>query len=391
MATTIPFNKPLFLGTELAAVASAVQSSSSLAGRGDFTTYCEQRLSAQLNGARVFLTTSGTAALEISAMLCDLAPGDEVIAPSYTFVSTVNAFVLRGATIVFVDVEAGTMTLDPSKIEAAISPRTRAIVPVQYAGIACSDMDAIMALAAEHGLLVIEDAAQALACSYHTRPVGSFGHMACFSFHATKNMTAGGQGGAIAINDPTLLARAEIVYDYGTNRSAFFRHEVPRYEWIDIGSNFCLPEPQAAFLWAQLQAIDLVSARRRQLWNVYHSALLPLHEAGVLTLPPVREGTVHAGHLFFFFVHTALQRRELVRWMKEASVEVSAHYVPLHSAPLGKTRGRFVGEDVVTTKGSETLVRLPMFYELEDDEQNIVIEKLKEFYADAERLEQQSR
>ncbi|MCJ1224906.1 hypothetical protein MMC12_001553 [Toensbergia leucococca] len=378
MTTAIPFNKPLFLGTEL------VQSSSSLAGRGAFTAHCERWLSEQLKGARVFLTTSCTAALEIAAILCGLAPGDEVIAPSYTFVSTVNAFVLRGANTVFIDVEPGTMTLDPSKIEAAITPRTRAIVPVHYAGIACSDMDAIMVLAAKYGLLVVEDAAQALACTYHARPVGSLGHMACFSFHATKNMTAGGQGGAIAINDSALLARAEVVYDYGTNRSAFFRHEVPRYEWIDIGSNFFLPEPQAAFLWAQLQAVDLVSSRRRQLWGAYHSALLPLHEAGTLTLPPVRKSTVHAGHLFYFFVHTANQRGELVRWMKEAGVEVSAHYVPLHSAPFGKTRGRFVGEDVVTTKGSETLVRLPMFYELKDDEQNVVIEKLKGFYAKAE-------
>jgi len=384
MAIAIPFNKPLFLGTELTTVASAVESSSSLAGRGAFTAHCERRLSELLKGARVFLTTSGTAALEIAAILCSLAPGDEVIAPRYTFVSTVNAFVLRGATIVFVDVEAGTMTLDPSKVEAAISPRTRAIVPVQYAGVACSDMDAIMALAAKHGLLVVEDAAQALACTSHAQPVGSLGHMACFSFHATKNLTAGGQGGAIAINDPALLARAEVVFDYGTNRSAFFRHEVPRYEWIDIGSNFFLPEPQAAFLWAQLQAVDLISSRRRQLWDAYRSALLPLHEAGLLTLPPVRKDTVHAGHLFFFFVHSVDEREALVRWMKEAGVEISAHYVPLHSAPFGKARGRFVGEDVVTTKGSETLVRLPMFYALKDEEQNVVIEKLKGFYASGE-------
>ena len=380
MATAVPFNKPLLLGTELAAVASAVQHSSSLAGRGSFTAQCEQWLSSQLNGGRVFLTTSGTKALEIAAMLCGLELGDEVIAPSYTFVSTVNTFVLRGASIVFVDVEPGSMTLDSSKVEAAITPRTRAIVPVQYSGTACNDIDAILALAEKHNLLVVEDAAQSIGCSYHYRPVGSLGNMACFSFHATKNITAGGQGGAIVINDPKLLARAEIIFDYGTNRSAFFRREVPHYEWIDIGSNFTLSEPQAAFLWTQLQAVEKVSTRRRQLWDTYQTALLPLHEAGLLTLPPLREGHEHAGHIFYFFVHTTAQRAELIHMMKKAGVEISAHYVPLHSAPFGKMNGRFVGEDEVTTKGSETIVRLPMFYALQNEEQNTVIETLKRFF-----------
>ena len=380
----IPFNKPLVIGTELSAIETALQSSS-FAGRNTFTQRCEKWLSDSLHGAKVLLTTSGTAALEIAAILCGIQPGDEVIAPSYTFVSTVNAFVLRGAKIVFVDVEPGTMNLATSQLKDAITKKTRAIVPVHYNGVAC-DMDTIMALAEEHSLLVVEDAAQALHCTHKGRGVGSRGHISCISFHETKNMTAGGQGGAVVVNAPSLIARAEVVFDYGTNRSSFFRGEVDRYEWIDIGSNYFMPEVQAAFLWAQLQVADEVRSRRLRLWNAYHASLLPLHQQGKLTLPPTREERAHAGHIFHFFLDTPGQRVDFIRWMKEAGITVSAHYVPLHSAPYGREKGRFAGADVVTTIYSQTLVRLPMFYAMRDDEQETVIARARAFFEQSSKL-----
>ena len=373
-----PFNKPLLLGTEASAVSTAILSPN-ISGGGKFTQQCEKWISESLHGAKVFLTTSGTAALELAAMLCDIHPGDEVIAPSYTFVSTVNAFVLRGAKVVFVDVN-DTMNLDATQIEAAITDRTRVIVPVQYNGVAC-DMDVIMTLADRHGLRVVEDAAQALGCTQHGRAVGSRGHLACFSFHETKNLTAAGQGGALAVNDPSLVARAEVAYGYGTDRARCFRGEIPHYQWIGLGSNATLSEPQAAFLWVQLQAADRVGARRRQLWAAYRRALEPLHAAGHLMLPPEPEGAEHVGHLFFFRLPSGGPSRvELSTFMKRAGVSVAAHYGPLHAAPFGREHGRFAGKDRNTTAGSESLVRLPMFYALEDAEQNKVIESLKEFF-----------
>ena len=342
----IPFNKPLVLGTELATVEKALQAPS-FAGRNAFTQLSEQWLSDSFHGAKVLLTTSGTAALEIAALLCAIQPGDEVIAPSYTFVSTVNAFVLRGATIVFVDVEPGTMNMDATRLQAAITEKTRVIVPVHYNGVAC-DMDAIMTLASQYSLLVVEDAAQAIGCTYDDatgqyRAVGSRGHISCLSFHETKNVTAGGQGGAVVVNAEALRPRAEVVFDYGTNRSAFFRGEVARYEWIDMGSNYFMPEVQAACLWAQLQAAEKVRTRRLALWTRYREALLPLHGSSKLRLPPEREGRRHAGHIFHFFLDTLERREEFVRWMKEGGIGASAHYVPLHSAPYGREQGKLVG------------------------------------------------
>ena len=374
----IPFNQAPLVGTEVEYVNAATKMSN-LCGNGEFTKRCQQWMENWLGGGKVFLTTSCTSSLEIAAILVDAKPGDEVIIPSYTFVSTVNAFVLRGATVVYVDIEEGSMNIDHTKIEAAITPKTRAIVPVHYAGIAC-DMDAIMSLAKKHNLLVVEDAAQCLTSSYNSRAVGSIGHVACFSFHETKNFTSGGQGGAVVINDPSLVTRAEIVYDNGTNRRQFFRGEVDKYEWIDIGSNFVMSEIQAAYLWAQLEAEDKIGSRRHQLWSSYLTSLKQLADAGHIRLPPVGHGRTHNAHMFFIKLADKKTRDDFIRHMKEGGITASAHYVPLHPRRLGKQQGRFAGTDDFTTQESDRLVRLPMYFTLSDQDQSIVVGRVKEFF-----------
>ena len=374
----IPFNKAPASGAELVYIKDALENTN-LCGNGAFTRRCQQWIETLTGGGKVFLTTSCTSALEIAAILVDIKPGDEVIVPSYTFVSTVNAFVLRGATAVFVDVEEGTMNMDYTKIEAAITSKTRAIVPVHYAGVACN-MDAIMSLAEKYSLLVVEDAAQCLTATYKSRALGSIGHIGCFSFHETKNFTSGGQGGAIVINDPTLVARAEVVYDNGTNRRQFFRGEVDRYEWIDIGSNFIMSEAQAACLWAQLEVADKIGARRKDLWMSYYTALSPLADAGIIRLPSVGAGSAHNGHMFFIILQDKAQRDEFVQYMKEAGMTASPHYTTLHSRPLGQKLGRFSGEDRFTTSLSDRLVRLPMYYQLSNQEQSDVVARIVSFF-----------
>lgn len=379
----IPFNKPRVVGTELDYIKAAIQNNS-LCGDGHYTRLCRQWLEERCGSGKVFLTTSCTTALDMAAILVDIKPGDEVIVPSYTFVSTVNAFVLRGATPVFIDVEEGTLNMDPTKIEAAITPKTRAIVPVHYGAVGC-DMDAIMSLAEKHNLLVVEDAAQCLGATYKSRALGSIGHMGCLSFHETKNLTAGGQGGAIIINDPRLFTRAEIVHDNGTNRRQFFRGEVDRYEWIDIGSNFFMTELQAAYLWAQLEAWEDTRARRRQLWISYRNLLRPLANAGHVRFPPTLDGREHNGHMFYFLMRDVEQREAFIRHMKEGGIAALAHYVSLHPRPLGRKFGRFSGEDRFTTSESDRLVRLPMFYDLTDEEQIVIAARAAEFFG-VERL-----
>lgn len=376
----IPFNKAPVIGTEVSYITAATETSN-LCGNGEFTRRCQEWIERLMNnGSKVFLTTSCTASLELAAILIGIKPGDEVILPSYTFVSSVNAFVLRGATPVMIDMEPGSMNMDHRQIEAAITPRTRAIVPVHYAGVAC-EMDAIMALAKKWNLMVVEDAAPSLTASYNSKALGSIGHVGCFSFHETKNFTSGGQGGAVVINDPALVARAEIIYDNGTNRRSFFRGEIPEYGWMDVGSNFIMSEIQAAYLWAQLEVADQITARRQRIWTSYFAALHPLAEAGRLRLPQHGPGCVHNAHMFFIKTQDKEQRGKFARYMKEAGITCSPHYVPLHHRPIFKKLGRFAGADVHTTAESDRLIRLPMYYDLSDEDQRVVVDHVYNFFA----------
>lgn len=359
-----PFNKPFIIGPELEYIADAV-ARGHLSGDGHYTKLCHRWLEEQLGAKRALLTHSCTAALEMAAILCDIQPGDEVIMPSYTFVSTANAFVLRGGVPVFVDIRPDTLNLDEKLIEVAITPKTRAIVPVHYAGVAC-EMDAIMAIARRHNLLVVEDAAQAVQAEYKGRRPGAIGDLGCLSFHETKNVISG-EGGALLINNPDLIERAEIIREKGTNRSKFFRGEVDKYTWVDIGSSFLPSELIGAFLWAQLQHAGEISNRRRQLCALYHNALQDVADAGQLQLPqPEPEGVAGNGHMFYLFTRTASERGALLAHLKAAGVHAVFHYVPLHSSPAGRKFGRSAGALPVTEDLAERLVRLPLFFNLDD-------------------------
>ncbi|MBS6437613.1 MULTISPECIES: dTDP-4-amino-4,6-dideoxygalactose transaminase [Pantoea] len=375
----IPFNAPPVVGSELEYMQSAM-ASGKLCGDGGFTRRCQQWMEQRFGSKKVLLTPSCTASLEMAALLIDLQPGDEVIMPSYTFVSTANAFVLRGATIVFVDIRPDTLNIDESKIEAAITEKTRAIVPVHYAGVAC-EMDAIMALAAKHQLWVIEDAAQGVMSRYKGRALGTIGHIGCFSFHETKNYTAGGEGGATLINDAALVERAEIIREKGTNRSQFFRGQVDKYTWRDIGSSYLMADLQAAYLWAQLEAADRINQQRLRLWQRYYDALRPLAAQGRIQLPSLPADCEHNAHMFYIKLRDSDDRQALISWMKEAEILTVFHYIPLHSSPAGQRFGRFHGEERFTTAESERLLRLPLFYNLTDNNQNTVISSLLSFFA----------
>ncbi|MBD2783169.1 dTDP-4-amino-4,6-dideoxygalactose transaminase [Xenorhabdus sp. DI] len=375
----IPFNKPPVVGTELEYMQQAM-ASGKLCGDGEFTQRCEAWMEQRFSCPKVLLTPSCTASLEMAAMLLDIQPGDEVIMPSYTFVSTSNAFVLRGATIVFVDIRPDTMNIDENKIEAAITEKTRAIVPVHYAGVAC-EMDTIMALAEKYRLFVVEDAAQGVMSTYKGRALGTIGHIGCFSFHETKNYSAGGEGGATLINDKSMIARAEIIREKGTNRSQFFRGQVDKYTWRDIGSSYLLSDLQAAYLWGQLELAEKINQRRLTLWNNYYQALKPLADAGHLTLPIVPEGLEHNAHMFYIKLKDVEERATFNHYMKENGILSVFHYVALHTSPAGEKCGRFHGEDRFTTRESDRLVRLPMFYNITDAEQQVVIDRIKEFFA----------
>ncbi|ORM62385.1 dTDP-4-amino-4,6-dideoxygalactose transaminase [Pantoea rodasii] len=375
----IPFNAPPIVGSEVEYMQSAM-ASGKLCGDGGFTRRCQQWMEQHFGSKKVLLTPSCTASLEMAALLIDIQPGDEVIMPSYTFVSTANAFVLRGAVIVFVDVRPDTLNIDETLIEAAITEKTRAIVPVHYAGVAC-EMDSIMALAAKHQLFVIEDAAQGVMSQYKGRALGTIGHIGCFSFHETKNYTAGGEGGATLINDAKLVERAEIIREKGTNRSQFFRGQVDKYTWRDIGSSYLMADLQAAYLWAQLEAAERINQQRLRLWQRYYDALQPLAAAGRIELPVVPKNCLHNAHMFYIKLRDSDDRQALINWMKEAEILTVFHYIPLHSSPAGERFGRFHGDDRFTTKESERLLRLPLFYNLSDNNQRTVISSLLSFFA----------
>ncbi len=375
---TTPFNKPFIIGPELDYIADAV-ARGHLSGDGHYTKLCHQWLEQQLGAKRALLTHSCTAALEMAAILCDIRPGDEVIMPSYTFVSTANAFVLRGGVPVFVDIRPDTLNLDEKLIEAAITPKTRAIVPVHYAGVAC-DMDAIMAIARRRDLLVVEDAAQAVLAEYKGRRPGAIGDLGCLSFHETKNVISG-EGGALLINNPDLIERAEIIREKGTNRSKFFRGEVDKYTWVDIGSSFLPSELIGAFLWAQLQHAADIIERRRQLCEIYRGALQDLADAGLLQLPqPEPEGVAGNGHMFYLFTRSAAERGALLAHLKAAGVHAVFHYVPLHASPAGSKFGRTAGALPVTEDLADRLVRLPLYYNLGDDEARAIVGQVRRFF-----------
>ncbi len=378
MAELIHFNVPPFYGDEFEYMRQAVENHK-ICGDGPFTAQCDEWFEKRFSAAKVLLTTSGSAALEMSALLCDLTPGDEVILPSYTFSSTANAFVLAGAKLVFVDVRPDTMNIDETKIEDAITDRTKVICAMHYAGVAC-EMDAIMDIAKRHGLLVVEDAAQAVTSTYKGRSLGTIGDFGCYSFHETKNFSMG-EGGAIVINDRKNIERAEILREKGTNRSQFFRGQVAKYNWVDYGSSYLPSDLNAAYLWGQLQHADEMQSDRMNSWNRYYEAFRPLEEKGLISLPVIPGDCVHNAHMFYIKCADLKTRTAYIDHMRKNDILVVFHYVPLHSAPAGIKFGRFAGEDKYTTAESDRLARLPLYYNLKKSDQDKVIEKTLEFFS----------
>ncbi|MBW1743519.1 MAG: dTDP-4-amino-4,6-dideoxygalactose transaminase [Deltaproteobacteria bacterium] len=374
----IPFNKPFIAGKELHYIAQAVMVESHLSGDGPFTGRCHQWLENKLGCARAFLTHSCTAALEMSAILFDVQPGDEVIVPSFTFVSTANAFVLRGAVPVFVDIRPETLTIDEEKIRQAVTPKTKVLVPVHYAGMPCA-MDEIMEIAGNNDLWVVEDAAQALLSTYKRKSLGTIGHLGCLSFHETKNIISG-EGGALLVNDPQLIDRAEIIREKGTDRGSFFRGEVDKYTWVDIGSSFLPSEMIGAFLYAQLEQAEQIIAARRRIFDRYYHALRPLEEEGFVHLPLVENESVCNGHLFYIIIRSPEERTRLIQHLREEGILAVFHYVPLHSSPAGMKYGRPAGDMSVTDDISSRLLRLPLYYEMKDEDVDRVIASVNEFY-----------
>jgi dTDP-4-amino-4,6-dideoxygalactose transaminase len=371
--TKIPFNKPYMTGKELYYIAEA-KSGNMLAGDGPFTKRCHRWIEEKTGCAKALLTHSCTAALEMTALLLDIQPGDEIIMPSYTFVSTANAFVLRGGVPVFVDIREDTLNLDERLIEAAITPRTKAIVPVHYAGVAC-EMDTIMDIARRHGLKVVEDAAQGVMSSYRGQALGSIGDLGVFSFHETKNVISG-EGGALLVNDSELALRAEIVREKGTDRSRFFRGEVDKYTWQEVGSSFLPGELTAAFLWAQLEEAQTITTKRMACWELYHAALAPLEEKGMLRRPVVPESCQHNAHMYYVLLAPELDRQEVLSELKRNEIYSVFHYVPLHSSPAGQRYGRVHGTMVMTNRQSECLVRLPLWVGLTEAQQDRIVDVL---------------
>lgn len=365
----IPFNKPYMTGKELWYIAQA-HGRGHLAGDGGYTRLCNQWIEQRSGSARALLTHSCTAALEMAALLADMQPGDEVIMPSYTFVSTANAFVLRGAVPVFVDIRADTLNLDETLLEAAVTPRTKAIVPVHYAGVGC-EMDAIGEIARRHGLLVIEDAAQAVMSSYKGRPLGAIGDLAAISFHETKNLISG-EGGALLVNNPRFIERAEVIREKGTNRSQFFRGQVDKYTWVDVGSSFLPGEIIAAFLWAQMEEVDAITRRRLAMWGSYHQWFADAERAGKLRRPVVPGHCVHNAHMYYILLPDLQCRSAVIDRLKALGVHSVFHYVPLHSAPAGRRYGRAHGELPVTDDVADRLLRLPLWVGLEAQQVEVI-------------------
>ena len=373
----ISFNRPPFVGKETEYIKEAVEKNGMICGDGPFTKKCSQWMKDRFQTKNVLLTTSCTHALEMAAFLADIQPGDEVIMPSYTFVSTADAFVLRGAPCVFVDIRPDTMNIDETKIEEAITEKTKAIVPVHYAGVSCA-MDEIMAIAKKYNLKVVEDAAQGVNAFYKGKALGTIGDFGCYSFHETKNYSMG-EGGAILFQDDRYLEPAEILREKGTNRSQYFRGQIDKYTWVGYGSSYLPSDMNAAYLWAQLEEADKINDKRLSIWNFYHEELKELEDKGVLERPYIPEYATHNAHMYYIKVKDLRVRTKLLAYLKERGILSVFHYVPLHSATAGTKFGRFHGEDVYTTKESERLCRLPMYYSLSLEEAAEVVKALKEF------------
>lgn len=378
MENKINFNVPPYAEKALNYIEECVQNQK-ICGDGPYTKKCNEWIEARTGTTKCLLTTSCTHATELAALLADIKPGDEVIMPAYTFVSTADAFVLRGAVPVFVDIRPDTMNMDEKLIETAITDRTRAIVPVHYAGVAC-EMDTIMEIAAKHDLAVIEDAAQGIMSAYKGRALGTIGDFGCFSFHETKNYSMG-EGGALLIRDQKNVEEAEIIREKGTNRSKFYRGQIDKYTWVNYGSSYLPSDMNAAYLYAQLEIADEINQARLALWNRYYSNLSPLAEAGRLELPVVPEGCVHNAHMFYVKAKDIQERTAFIDHLKENGIMSVFHYIPLHTAPAGLKFGRFHGEDKYTTRESERLARLPMYYGLKEEQVDYICDKIKDFYA----------
>ena len=373
----ISFNVPPYVGNELTYIKEAVDSYK-ICGDGQFTKKCNAWLEEKFNAQKALLTTSGSTALDMALLLCDLKPGDEVILPSYTFSSTANAPVLAGAKLVFVDIRPDTMNIDEKKIEAAITKKTKVIIAVHYAGVSC-EMDTILDIARRHNLMVIEDAAQGVMSTYKGKALGTMGDFGCYSFHETKNYSMG-EGGALVINNPAYNEKAEILREKGTNRAKFFRGQVDKYTWVDFGDSYLPSELNAAYLWAQLEVADEINDNRLATWNAYYEAFKPLEEKGYIELPTIPVGCVHNAHMFYIKLKDLEARTDFIDALKKDGVNCVFHYIPLHSAPAGHKFGRFNGEDEYTTKESERLVRLPLYYNLTLEDREHVIDSVKKYF-----------
>ncbi len=374
----IPFNKPPFTGNEEKYVIESMRSNK-ISGDGEYTKKCHKWFEEKLQCKKALLTTSCTHALEIAAILLDIHEGDEIIMPSYTFVSTANAFVLRGAKIVFVDIRPDTMNIDETKIEQAITDKTKVIVPVHYAGVGC-EMDTIMDIANRHNLFVVEDAAQGMMSSYKGKALGTIGHLGAFSFHETKNYTSAGEGGLLIINDEKFKDRAEIIREKGTNRSLFFRGMVDKYSWVDVGSSYLMNDVSAAYLWGNLEKADEINENRLSTWQKYYNGLKELGTKGLIALPTIPDECVQNAHMFYMKVKDLEERTALLEYLKLNGILSVFHYVPLHSSEAGKKFGRFDGVDNFTTSESEKLIRLPMFYNLNSDEIKHIVSIVERFF-----------
>ncbi len=373
----IGFNIPPVIGTEEKYVKQAIEAHK-ICGDGEFTKKCKEWMENRFKAEEVLLTTSCSSALEMAALLADIKPGDEVIMPAFTFVSTANAFVLRGAKIVFVDIRPDTMNIDENLIEAAITDRTKAIVPVHYAGVAC-EMDKILEIAKKHNLLVIEDAAQGVMAKYKDKYLGTIGDIGCYSFHETKNYSSG-EGGAVVFKDNRYTEMAEIIREKGTNRSKFFRGQVDKYTWVECGSSYLPSDINAAYLWAELEQADRINDNRLDTWNYYNENLKILEDEGYIQRPYIPEECKHNAHMYYIKAKDLEERTNLIKYLKENGVQAVFHYIPLHTAPAGIKYGRFNGEDKYTTKESDRLLRLPMYYNLQKEDAEKVVQTIKDFY-----------
>lgn len=373
----IHFNVPPFTGKEFDYMREAVENHK-ISGDGHFTKKCDEWMQNRFGVKRAMLTTSGSSALDMAALLCDIKPGDEVILPSFTFPSTANAFVLAGARLVFVDIRPDTMNIDEKKIEHAITDKTKVICVMHYAGVAC-EMNSIMNIAKKLNLKVVEDAAQAIMSTYKGQQLGTIGDFGCFSFHETKNLSMG-EGGAILINKEKYIEKAEILREKGTNRTQFYRGQVAKYNWIDFGDSYLQSDLNAAYLWAQLEKADEITQNRMDTWNTYYKALKPLEDKGLVTLPTIPKGCVHNAHMFYLKTKDYETRQKFIKFMKDNDILCAFHYVPLHSAPAGEKFGRFDGIDEYTTKDSDRLVRLPMYYNITHEDLKKVIDKTLKFF-----------